>query len=123
MRAFPVLYSRDVARAAAFWERLGFERRYAFPPGDEPGYIGLRRGEHDLAVTSAEWATDRYGLEMGTGPRVEMFVYVENVDELVGALRSEGVTVLRDPEDMPWGERVGTIADPDGNPVALANAQ
>jgi lactoylglutathione lyase len=29
--------------------------------------------------------------------------------------------VLRDPADMPWGERIATVADPDGNPVALAN--
>ena len=29
--------------------------------------------------------------------------------------------MLRDPADMPWGERIATVADPDGNPVALAN--
>jgi len=27
--------------------------------------------------------------------------------------------VLREPEDMPWGERIAAVADPDGNPVAL----
>ena len=121
MRAFPVLYARDVARAAAFWELLGFERRYAFPPGDDAGYVSLRRGAHDVAVTSAAWPVDRYGIEMGAGPRVEMFVYVENVDAMVRSLRESGVHVLREPEDMPWGERVATVADPDGNPVALAN--
>jgi lactoylglutathione lyase len=34
-------------------------------------------------------------------------------------LRGEGAAILRDPADMPWGERVGFVADPDGNPVAL----
>lgn len=121
MRTFPVLYTRDVRSAAAFWERLGFERRYAFPDGDEPGYVTLTRHGYDVAVTAAEWLTDQYHLPMGDGPRAEMFVYVEDVDTLVGQLRDEGVPVLRGPADMPWGERVATIQDPDGNPVSLAN--
>jgi hypothetical protein len=29
------------------------------------------------------------------------------------------VEVLREAEDMPWGERIATVADPVGNPVAL----
>jgi lactoylglutathione lyase len=50
-----------------------------------------------------------------------MYVYVEDVDRLVAQLRADGVTALRDPADMSWGERIATIADPDGNPVALSN--
>ena len=30
--------------------------------------------------------------------------------------------VLREPADMPWGERVAYVSDPDDNPVALAAA-
>jgi lactoylglutathione lyase len=48
-------------------------------------------------------------------------VYVADVDGLIPQLRAEGVTILRDPADMPWGERIASIIDPDGNPVALAN--
>jgi lactoylglutathione lyase len=43
------------------------------------------------------------------------------VDELVAQLGAEAVTVLKDPGDMPWGERLAAVADPDGNPVALAS--
>ena len=50
-----------------------------------------------------------------------MFVYVTDVDELIPQLRTESVVILRNPADMPWGERIATIADLDGNPVALAN--
>lgn len=35
--------------------------------------------------------------------------------------RQDVVTVLREPVDMPWDERVAYVADPEGNPVALAN--
>jgi lactoylglutathione lyase len=37
-------------------------------------------------------------------------------------MRADGVTVLREPTDMPWGERVAYVTDPDGNPVALAQS-
>ena len=49
-----------------------------------------------------------------------MFVYVDDVDDAVEGLRATGAAVLREPADMPWGERVAYVSDPDGNPVALA---
>jgi lactoylglutathione lyase len=85
----------------------------------EPGYAGLRRGASELAVVASEWARDQYVLTPGDGPRFEMFVYTYDVDRLFADLRAEGVTVLRDPADMPCGERVAAVADPDGNPVTL----
>lgn len=120
-RAFPVVYATDVERAARFWELLGFRRHFQLPPEGEPGYVGLSSPASDaeLAVTAAEWARDRYGLSMGDGPRFEMYVYVEDLEATVGRLADAGVTVLREPEDMPWGERIATVADPESNPVAL----
>jgi lactoylglutathione lyase len=29
---------------------------------------------------------------------------------------------LQEPADMPWGERIAYVSDPDDNPVALAVA-
>jgi lactoylglutathione lyase len=100
-RAFPVLYSTDVERAARFWELLGFQRHYQLPPEGEPGYVGLRSDGGELAVTSDQWASERYGLALGNGPRFEMYLYVADLDGLVARLRSLGVRVLRDPGDMP----------------------
>jgi lactoylglutathione lyase len=45
-------------------------------------------------------------------------VYVEDVDATVAALRD--AAILREPADMPWGERVAYVSDPEGNVVALA---
>ncbi len=28
-------------------------------------------------------------------------------------------SILREPDVMPWGERIATVADPEGNAVAL----
>jgi lactoylglutathione lyase len=120
LRAFPVAYASDVEAAARFWELLGFRRHVQLPPDGDPGYIGLTRdGAGELAVTHAQWAADRYGLSPGTGPRFEMYVYVEDLEATLSRVVESDVAVLREAEDMPWGERIATIADPEGNPVAL----
>ena len=120
-RAFPVVYALDVERAAQFWELLGFRRHFQLPAEGEPGYVGLRSdaSEAEVAVTSVEWAIDRYGLSMGDGARFEMYVYVADLDGMVRRLADADVPILRDPEDMPWGERIATVADPEGNPITL----
>jgi lactoylglutathione lyase len=115
------VYATDVGETVRFWERLGFARFFELPAHGEPGYVGLRRGGSELAVVDSRWSGQQYGLALGDGPRFEMFVYVDDVDELLADLLAEGFTVLRAPADMPWNERIATIADPDGNPVALAN--
>jgi lactoylglutathione lyase len=119
-RSFPVVYASDVAATARFFERLGFERHVQMPPDGEPGYVGLRRASGEVAVVDGAWPQDQFGVPMGDGPRVEMFVYVDDVDVTVADLTADGTTVLRPATDMPWGERVAYVTDPDGNPVALA---
>jgi lactoylglutathione lyase len=91
------------------------------PADGEPGYIGLRADASaaEVAVTDAQWAIDRYGLSIGDGPRFEMYVYVADLDDVVRKLARADVPIVREPEDMPWGERIATVADPEGNPVAL----
>jgi predicted enzyme related to lactoylglutathione lyase len=54
-------------------------------------------------------------------PRHELFVYVPDVDSMVDELRLAGATILREPGDMFWGERVAYVTDPEGNLVSLAN--
>jgi lactoylglutathione lyase len=101
---------------------LGFARFFQLPAEGDPGYVGLRRGVCELAVVASDWPQQQqYGLGLGNGPRFEMCVYVDDVDKVVAQLRAESVKVLKDPADMPSGERMATIPDPDGNPVALCN--
>jgi lactoylglutathione lyase len=121
MRAFPVIYAKDVERVAGFYSRLGFEEQARLPgPDGSPGFISLRRDDAELAVTTEESPRQLAGIEPGAGPRGELFVYVEDVDKVIGLLDGGGITVLREPADMLWGERVGYVADPEGNVVALA---
>jgi lactoylglutathione lyase len=122
LRAFPVVYSCDVPRLTAFYALLGFEKQFQFPPDSDEGYVSVERDGSSVGIVNADSPRDQIGVELGTGPRFEMFVYVEDVDVCVDKLRSSGVAVLSEPQDMPWGERLAYVSDPDGNPVALANA-
>jgi lactoylglutathione lyase len=72
-----------------------------------------------LAVISIEWAVQQYGLAMDDGPRFEMYIYVTDLDRSVRQLADADVPILRDPHDMPWGERIATVVDPEGKLVAL----
>jgi lactoylglutathione lyase len=121
LRAFPVLYAKDVETVAAFYVRLGFQEHIRMPgPAGSAGFIGLRRDGAELAVTTEDSPRMLAGVEPGLGPRHELFVYVDDVESAVSELRAHGATVLREPTDMPWGERVAFVTDPEGNVVSLA---
>jgi lactoylglutathione lyase len=123
LRAFPVLYAKDVEAVAGLYLRLGFKEQSRLPaPDGSAGFIGLRRDNAELAVTTEDSPRQLAGVEPGAGPRGELFVYVEDVDRTVNELREAGVRVLREPADMPWGERVAFATDPEGNLVTLASA-
>jgi lactoylglutathione lyase len=123
-RAFPVIYARNVEAVAAFYARLGFEEQFRMAsPDGTLGFVSLRRDGAELAVTTEESPRTLAGVEPGPGPRHELFVYVEDADEAVAALRAAGAAVVREPVDMPWGERIGFVADPEGNLVSVATAR
>jgi lactoylglutathione lyase len=47
--------------------------------------------------------------------RVDLWLYTDDVDREVERLRESGNTVVTEPADKEWGERMATVADPDGN--------
>ena len=76
------------------------------------------------SICSPLWSNDRVGVshsehsETGT-QRFALWVYVDDCDALVETSRAAGVTILAEPVDQPWGERVARVADPDGNVVII----
>jgi lactoylglutathione lyase len=123
LRAFPVLHADDVESVASFYRRLGFDETVRLNgPDGRVGYVGLSRGAAELAVTSVESPRTLAGVEPSPGPRGELFVYVEDLDATVDALRGTA-TIHKEAADMPWGERIAFLADPEGNLVTLAQAR
>lgn len=110
----------DVAASIAFYgDLLGGTEVYRFPE-DEPVFVTLRLGESEIGIGGvADAPLHGRPQRPASGHRVELCVYVDDVDEAVEAARAAGIDVVLEPADQPWGERVAYVADPDGNLVML----
>jgi catechol 2,3-dioxygenase-like lactoylglutathione lyase family enzyme len=106
-----VLYVTDVERAARFYrDQLGLGQVY-----ENDGRLALRCRPTRLFLHTSE--------ESERGPwNVELYFQVDDVDDAVARLRAQGVGVLLEPTDEPWGERNAGILDPDGYPVYLTQS-
>ncbi|MFJ6073351.1 VOC family protein [Streptomyces sp. NPDC093065] len=110
----PVILTADHDVLLDFYTRLfGAERIFRVPEEGPVFYLGLRIGDTDLGlVTKANPGT-------GVPPRILLSIAVDDVDETLGRVTALGGSVDGGPNDMPWGQRVAHIQDPDGNPVNL----
>ena len=51
--------------------------------------------------------------------RASLWLYCDDVDAEIARLRKADVSVVSEPEDMEWGERMATVVDPDGNEIYI----
>lgn len=118
---FPMLSCADLPRSLAFYAGLlGGVEGYRFPDEGEPEFVSLTVGDGKigLAPVDAEGGHGRARRPV-TGHRIELCVYVDDVGATFARARELGFETVADPTDMPWGERVAWVADPDGNLVML----
>jgi lactoylglutathione lyase len=109
-------------RSLDFYQKqLGGEQVYRFPPEGEPAFVALRLGESEIGLGQLGTSPPLHGQPQrpATGHRIELCVYVDDVDATVERLRAAGSPILLEPAEQPWGERVAYVADPDGNLVML----
>jgi predicted enzyme related to lactoylglutathione lyase len=97
-----------------FYTKLfGAQEVSRVPEGGPVFYLGLRIGDTDLGLVARDDAGD------GAAPRILLSIGVDDVDETLGRVTALGGSVGGGPTDMPWGQRVAHIKDPDGNPLNL----
>jgi lactoylglutathione lyase len=121
-RLFPMLSCADVQRSVRFYGTLlGGVETYRFPAEGEPAFLTLTLGGSEVGLGPVS-AQPVHGIPQrpASGHRIELCVYVDDVDEVHAAARLAGFDVVCDPVDTPWGERTAWLADPDGNLVMLA---
>jgi predicted enzyme related to lactoylglutathione lyase len=115
---FPILLAADLPRAVAFYEAaLGMTVDYRF--ADEAGadaYVSLRAGEACLGIGREPAAST------AVGERVALWFYVDDVDAAFARMLDAGAARVAAPADMPWGERVAQVRDPEGTLVNLGAA-
>jgi uncharacterized glyoxalase superfamily protein PhnB len=113
---FPIITTRDMARALGFYrDLLEGNVTYEFPaPDGTTAYAGLDIGGSQLGIGADPEAPDA-----GEGRAMSLWLYATDCDAAVERLRAAGVTVTAEPADQPWGERVARVLDPDGNEVII----
>lgn len=111
----PIIVTADAERLARFYRELfDAEEADRVPPDGPAFYLGLRVGSGTLGLVSDDGAP--------AGPqRFLLSVEVDDVDALLPRVTELGGTVSGPPNDMPWGQRVAHVADPDGNTVNLTH--
>jgi lactoylglutathione lyase len=109
---FPIVVTADLQRSLGFYrDLLGFELTYSFPSEQEAVFATLDVEGGKLGLGQSEEPVD-------SAP-ASIWLYTDDVDAAVADLRAAGVPVVAEPADQPWGERVGSVADPDGYVVHI----
>lgn len=113
---FPILSTPDLPRALRFYrDLLGGVVSYQFPADGDPDYVSLTLGGSTVGIATQ----DRPGHL--ANDRITLWAYVADCEAALTRLRAEGVEVVQEPADQPWGERMATVRDPDGNAVIIAS--
>ncbi|MCX4572957.1 VOC family protein [Streptomyces sp. NBC_01571] len=110
----PVILTADQDVLLGFYTTLfGAEEIFRVPEEGAAFYLGLRIGDTDLGLVAKA--------DPGTvaASRILLSIGVDDVDETLARVEALGGSVSGGPNDMPWGQRVAHIKDPDGNPVNL----
>lgn len=106
----------DIAAAISFYQKaFGFEKRGIMNGLDgKPMHaeLTLRGTTLMLGPENAAMGT-RSAKSVGASPAT-LYLYVDNVDKVVGKATKLGATALSPVMDMFWGDRCGTVVDPDG---------
>jgi lactoylglutathione lyase len=86
-----------------------------------PEFVALRIGESSEIGLGGIVSEPRHGRPQrpATGHRIELCVYVDDVDAVYARARERGFEAVAEPADMVWGERTAWVGDPDGNLVML----
>ncbi len=106
----------DVATAAKFYQKaFGFTKRGIMNgPDGKPIHAELTlRGATLMLGPENSAMGKRSAKTLGASP-AGLYVYVENVDKVVAKATSLGATAQGPVIDMFWGDRCGSLVDPDG---------
>ncbi len=111
--SFTILEVGDVPRSLAFYrDQLGFRVTFAFPSEEEPAFVSLELEDGSKLAIGGP----KDPVEPGS---TAIWLYTDDVDAAFAELRNTGAPAIREPADQPWGERVASVADPDGYTVHI----
>ena len=112
----------DASKAIDFYkEAFGAEETIRMPgPDGSVAHAELQIGDSKLMLSDPfPQSNVRPPSERG-GPTASIFMYVDDCDATFEQATAAGAEVTSPLEDMFWGDRFGTVADPFGQVWAMA---
>jgi len=114
----PFLTVQDPEAAMRFYEKaFGFEQAYA---NEQDGRVVHAEMKYMGATVLLLTLEGQHEPHMKTPKHSEtdmpavFCVYMKNVDDAFARAISSGATSVFEPKDVPWGERMCQVRDPDG---------
>jgi lactoylglutathione lyase len=118
-----ILYVKDQEKSCEFYTRLLKQTPVLNVPGmtefilNENCKLGLMPMNAIAKILSDKAPAP----QLGDGiPRCELYLYIENIEEIYQNALQSGATIISGIEDRSWGDKVCYFADPDGHIIAFA---
>ncbi len=110
----PMIVTHDLERLARFYTGVAGATEISRTPDDGPTfYLGLQVGDSELGIVADG------SIEGAPAARVLISIEVPDVDAALARVEALGGQAPAPANDMPWGQRVAHVTDPDGNAVNL----
>jgi 4a-hydroxytetrahydrobiopterin dehydratase len=114
--AFPIAQAVDPEALAHFYaDAFGFVERYRFPAEGALEYAFMKLPPLGIGIGRRPPQAAALPEDRGW----ELWIYADDADVGVERAVAAGASVLEEPVDQPWGERVALVADPEGNRIRI----
>jgi catechol 2,3-dioxygenase-like lactoylglutathione lyase family enzyme len=116
-----ILFSENLPRAIAFYTRLGFTETFRVPLDGEPIHVDLGLDGYMIGIASVESTRDDHGLDpVSKGQRAAVILWTDDTAAAFADLVADGAPALAAPHEWLGRLLIAWIADPDGNPIQIA---
>lgn len=117
-----ILYVTDFEKTMHFYKDvLGLKVKM-----QQDTYVEFDTGVTTLSVNTRQSVKAEIGLDIPeditSTQTFEIGFVVEDVVVTIEALRKQGVTIIKEPVEKPWGQTVAYVADPDGHYIEICTS-
>lgn len=110
----PIFVFKDCLKAIDFYKQaFGAQELFVMPGPDGKGvmHAELKIGNSIIMLGEEHPQMNCKGVESFGGSPLNLYLYVENVDQAFRRALEAGAQSLEPVQDMFWGDRVGTVQD------------
>lgn len=118
-----VLFAKDLARLAEFYQALGFKEVFRTPAEGPVIHVDLVMDGYRLGLASEASTRDDHGLEpVVSGQRAAVILWTDDAAAAYARLQAVGATPVKAPEPCPGRLLVAWAEDPEGHLVQVVQA-